>query len=204
MVSGTVSVQSACCSRQWGRGRGTSLGFFECLLCADESDIAVSPIAEGLRHRATAATEGDPGLALRSGFPFSLRNENRICLVVHEVYSAVDSVGTIFADLDGDFCHLYNLVKNVGLTVFSESCDLLRVDRGATRREIDLTNGADVIGEVRDTGYHAVQIGLSYLALLLQIIEPAVRFVCELVTQLLPLHGRYASLSPACGPIRVV
>src|SRR5438876_5484547 len=174
MVSGTVSVPSACCSRQWGRG--SRLDFFDRLLCSDKSNLAMSPVAERLCHRATAAAERDPGFALRSGFPFSLWNRNGVSLVVNEIYLAVDSVGTILANLDGDFCHLSDLEKKVRYS-------------GADGREIDLTNRADVIGQVRNAGYDAVQLGLSYLARLLQKIEPVMRFVSKLVTQLLPLHG---------------
>src|SRR5438876_8129539 len=107
MASGTVSVPSACCSRQWGRG--SRLGFFHCLLRSDKSNLAMSPIAERLCHRATAAAERDPGFALRSGFPFSLWNGNRISFVIDEIYLAVDSVGTVLANL---VCRLLLEKKN--------------------------------------------------------------------------------------------
>ena len=49
------------------------------------------------------------------------------------------------------------------------------------RREIDLTNGAHVIGKVGDAADDAVELGRVDLARLLQGLEPPVRFASELV-----------------------
>src|SRR5438093_13256753 len=85
--------------------RLTGVGFFDCLLRADESNLAVGSIAERFRHRAAAPTEGDPGFALGRRFSFPLRNGNRISFVIDEIYVAVNPVGAVVAYLDRDVWH---------------------------------------------------------------------------------------------------
>ena len=48
-------------------------------------------------------------------------------------------------------------------------------------REIDLANGADVVGEVGHTAHDAVELGLLDLARLLERLEPAMRLVRQLI-----------------------
>src|SRR2546423_4578792 len=75
---------------------------------------------------------------------------------------------------------------------------------GTARGQIDLANGADVIGEVRNAGDDAVELGLIDLTRLVERLEPAVCLFGERFAQLLPLRGVDARLAPARGPVRII
>src|SRR3954463_10993061 len=80
----------------------------------------------------------------------------------------------------------------------------LGVCRRTARRQIDLANRADVIGEMNYTAGDGVELRLAHVARLAQALEPTVRLRAELVAQLLPLCRGDAGVSPALAPIGIV
>src|SRR4029079_1154044 len=74
----------------------------------------------------------------------------------------------------------------------------------SARGQIYLPDRADVVGKMNYTAGDAIELRLADLARLLQRLEPAVRFRCELVAQLLPLSSGDARPSPTVAPVRIV
>ena len=105
MENGTASAPNGFCSRRWG----SSLDLFDRFLGTDEPNTAVGPVAKRLYHRAAAPTQRDPCIALRSRLPSSLRNGNRISIVIDECNVAMHSVRSVLPNLDPDVCHFCNL-----------------------------------------------------------------------------------------------
>ena len=101
MENGTANVPNGSYSRRWG----SSLGLLDRFLGTDKSNATVGPVAKRLYDRAATSTQRDPCLALWGCLPSSLRNGNRISLVIDEINVAMDPVGSVLPNLDRDVCH---------------------------------------------------------------------------------------------------